>query len=132
MDESVIKYYRKLLRTGFQNTGSFDAPSVFLESVGDGRVCGHAGDYMHIYINVINGKIDGIKYLCTCDPTANVAVEVLCNLAKGKSIDEVQAITEDSLLQTVGSRGEDLRNKARGLLELLNQGLREFQIQNHR
>ena len=132
MDEAVIKYYRKLLRTGFQNTGSFDAPSVFLESVGDGRVCGHAGDYMHIYINVINGKIDGIKYLCTCDPTANVAVEVLCNLAKGKSIDEVQAITEDSLLQTVGSRGEDLRNKARGLLELLNQGLREFQIQNHR
>ena len=132
MDESVIKYYRKLLRTGFQNTGSFDAPSVFLESVGDGRVCGHAGDYMHIYINVINGKIDGIRYLCTCDPTANVAVETLCNLAKGKSIDEVQAITEDSLLQTVGSRGEDLRNKARGLLELLNQGLREFQIQNHR
>ena len=132
MDEAVIKYYRKLLRTGFQNTGSFDAPSLFLESVGDGRVCGHAGDYMHIYINVINGKIDGIRYLCTCDPTANVAVETLCNLAKGKSIDEVQAITEDSLLQTVGSRGEDLRNKARGLLELLNQGLREFQIQNHR
>ena len=132
MDEAVIKYYRKLLRTGFQNTGSFDAPSLFLESVGDGRVCGHAGDYMHIYINVINGKIDGIKYLCTCDPTANVAVETLCNLAKGKSIDEVQAITEDSLLQTVGSRGEDLRNKARGLLELLNQGLREFQIENHR
>ena len=84
MDEAVIKYYRKLLKTGFENAGSFDNPSVFLESVGDGRVCGHAGDYMHIFINVINGRIDGIKYLCNCDPTANVAVEVLCTLAKGK------------------------------------------------
>ena len=127
MDEAVIKYYRKLLKTGFENAGSFDTPSVFLESVGDGRVCGHAGDYMHIFINVINGRIDGIKYLCTCDPTANVAVEILCTLAKGKRLDEAQAITEDSLLQTVGTRSEDLRNKARGLLELLNRGLTRYQ-----
>ena len=128
MDEAVIKYYRKLLKTGFENAGSFDNPSVFLESVGEGRVCGHAGDYMHVFINVVNGRIDGIKYLCNCDPTANVAVEVLCNLAKGKRLDEAQAITEDSMLQTVGTGSEELRNKARGLLELLNQGLTQYQI----
>jgi len=128
VDEAVIKYYRKLLKTGFENAGSFDNPSVFLESVGEGRVCGHAGDYMHVFINVVNGRIDGIKYLCNCDPTANVAVEVLCNLAKGKRLDEAQAITEDSMLQTVGTGSEELRNKARGLLELLNQGLTQYQI----
>jgi len=127
VDEAVIKYYRKLLKTGFENAGSFDKPSVFIESVGDGRVCGHAGDYIHIFINVVNDRIDGMKYLCTCDPAANVAVEVLCTLAKGKRLDEARAITEDSLLQKVGSSGEDLRNKATGLLELLNKGIVQYQ-----
>ena len=123
MDEAVIKHYRRLLRTGFENAGSFDNPSVFLEAVGDGRVCGHAGDYMHIFINVLNDRIDDMKYLCTCDPAANVAVEMLCTLAKGKRLDEARAITEDSLLQRVGSTSEELRNKTRALLELFNNGL---------
>jgi len=123
VDEAVIKYYRRLLRTGFENAGSFDNPSVFLEAVGDGRVCGHAGDYMHIFINVLNDRIDDMKYLCTCDPAANVAVEMLCTLAKGKRLDEARAITEDSLLQRVGSTSEELRNKTRALLELFNNGL---------
>jgi len=132
VDEAVIKFYRKLLKTGFENAGSFDTPSISLESVGDGRVCGHAGDSMHIFINVINDRIDLIKYLCTCDPAVNVAVEVLCTLARGKTLDEAQAITEDSILQIVGTRSEDLRNKARGLLELLNRGLAKYQMRELR
>jgi NifU-like protein involved in Fe-S cluster formation len=132
VDEAVIKYYRKLLRTGFEHAGSFDNPSVFLESRGEGGVCGHAAEYMHIFINIINDRIDRIKYLCTCDPTVNVAVEVLCALAKGKSLDEAQTITEDSLLQAVGSESEDLRKRARGLLALLNRGLAQYQMRDGR
>jgi len=128
VDEVVIKHYRKLLRAGFENAGSFDTPSIFLESVGDGRVCGHAGDYMHIFINVLNDRIDDMKYLCACDPAANVAVEMLCTLTKGKRLDEARAITEDSLLQSVGSTSEELRNKARGLLELFNRGLTQYEL----
>jgi NifU-like protein involved in Fe-S cluster formation len=130
VDEVVLKYYRKLLKTGFENAGKLDTPSIFLESVGDGRVCGHAGDYMHIFINVTDDRIDGMKYLCTCDPTANVAVEILCILVKGKRLDEAQDITEDMLLQRLGTTGQDFRNKARGLLELLNQGLTQYQMRN--
>jgi len=126
VDEGVIKYYRKLLRTGFEHAGSFDNPSVFLDSRGEGRVCG-AHEYMHIYINVSNGRIDGVKYLCTCDPTANVAVEILCTLLKGKKLEEAEATTEDSFFQAVGSRSEDLREKANGLLELLNGELARYQ-----
>ncbi len=96
MDEAVIKYYRRLLRTGFEHAGSFDNPSIFLDSVGEGlRFCGRPSDYMHIFINVSNGRIDSIKYLCNCDPAANVAVEILCTLAKGKTLEEVAAMTED-------------------------------------
>lgn len=128
MDETVIKHYRKLLKAGFENAGSFDTPSIFLESVGDGRVCGHAGDYMRIFINVIDGKIDDMKYLCTCDPAANVAVEMLCTLAKGKRLDEARTITEDSLLQKIGSTSEELRNKTKGLLDIFDKGLAQYQM----
>jgi NifU-like protein involved in Fe-S cluster formation len=83
---------------------------------------------MHIFINVTNGRIDDIKYLCLCDPTANVAVEILCALAKGKTLEETQAITEDSFLQAFGTESEGLRKKAKGLLEFLNEGLTKCQI----
>jgi NifU-like protein involved in Fe-S cluster formation len=128
VDEPIIKYYRNLLRTGFKQAGSFNNPSVFLESVGEGRVCGRAGDYMRIFINVTNGRIDEIKYLCTCDPTANVAVEILCSLMKDKRVDEVQALTEDSFLKAFGTESEDLRKKAKDLLEFINEGLAKYQL----
>jgi NifU-like protein involved in Fe-S cluster formation len=127
VDEAVVKHYRKLLRSGFEHVGSFDNPSVFLESRGKGGVCGRAADYMHVFISIRDDRIDEIKYLCTCDPTANVAVEILCTLAKGKGLDEVQAITEDALLQTIGTRSEDVRKKAGSLLDLLNRGLNQYQ-----
>jgi len=128
-DEVIIRYYRKLLKTGFQNAGSFDAPSIFLHTTGEGRVCG-PGEYMHIFINISNGKIDGVKYLCTCDPTANVAVEILCTLLKGKRIEEAKTITEDSFFKEVGGRSEKLRLKAIGLLELLNGELTQYRTEN--
>jgi hypothetical protein len=41
MDEQVIKYYRRLLKTGFDHVGSLENPSIFLDSVGEKiRVCG--------------------------------------------------------------------------------------------
>jgi len=130
MDEAVIKYYRKLLRTGFEHAGSFDNPSVFLDFDVQGwkRSGCHPADSMHIFINVVNDRIDDIKYLCLCNPTVNVTVEVLCALAKGKRVDETQSITEDSILQAIGTRSEDVRKKARGLLDLLNNGLAQYQL----
>lgn len=130
MDEAVIKYYRRLLRTGFEHAGSFDNPSLsldFLDAEGRKRSGCHAADSLHMFINVTNGRIDDIRYLCLCNPTVNVVIEVLCALAKGKRVDETQAIAEDSLLQAIGTRSEDVRKKARALLEFLNNGLAQYQ-----
>jgi hypothetical protein len=56
MDETVIKYYRMLLKTGFKNAGSLDNPSIFLDSIGEGiSICGVVGDYINIFINVRDG-----------------------------------------------------------------------------
>ena len=132
MDELVIKYYRKLLRTGFEHAGSWENPSIFLDSVGERiSICGHTSqNFIHIYINVSDQKITDIKYLCTCDPTANVVVEILCTLVKGKTLSEAAMITEESFSRALGSRSEEFIQKSRGIIELLNRGINRFKNQD--
>jgi NifU-like protein involved in Fe-S cluster formation len=129
MDEAVIKYYRRLLRTGFEYAGSFNNPTLFLDFDVEGwkRAGCHPADSMHIFINLTNGRIEDIKYLCLCNPTVNVVIEVLCALAKGKRVEEIQSITEDSILQAIGTRGEDVRKKAGALLGFLDNSLTMYQ-----
>jgi NifU-like protein involved in Fe-S cluster formation len=131
LDEAVIKYYRKLLRYGFEHTGSIENPTIFLDSIGENiPICAQvAMSYMHLYINIRDGTIEDIKYLCMCDPTANVVAEILCTLVKGKTLAEVEAITEDSFARVLGSRGEEFLKKARGIIELINRGLTRYQPQ---
>jgi NifU-like protein involved in Fe-S cluster formation len=129
LDEAVIKYYRKLLRYGFEYTGSIENPSIFLDSIGENiPICAQvARSYMHLYINIRNGTIEDIKYLCMCDPTANVVAEILCTLVKGKALTEVEAITEDSFARVLGSKDDEFLKKARGIIELINRGLMRYQ-----
>jgi NifU-like protein involved in Fe-S cluster formation len=124
MDELVIKYYRKLLRTGFTHAGSLPNPDIFLDSVGEKiAVCGHsAQNYMHIFIKLAGPQIEDIKYLCNCDPTANVVVEILCTLVKGKTLAEAETLTKEAFADALGSSGEDFLKKSAGIIELLYRG----------
>ena len=127
MDEAVIKFYRKLLSTRFEYAGSFEHASIFLDTADEKlSICGTASDFMQLSVNIIDDKIDDIKYKCICDPTANVAVEIMCTLVKGKTLDEVARLTEETLAGSLGSNGEDFRKKARALLEFLNMGIRRY------
>jgi NifU-like protein involved in Fe-S cluster formation len=127
VDEAVIKYYRRLLKTSFEHAGSFENASIFVEAIGEKMIdCGNTGNYMQLYITVVDNTISDIKYLCSCEPTANVAVEVLCTLVKGKILDEAAGLTEQAFYQFLGSEGEELRTKVRGVLELLNEGITRY------
>ena len=128
MDQAVIKYYRRLLRRGFANAGTIDWPSIFLDPVAEGerRICGRPADYMKIYIDIRGGEITEIKYLCLCDPTANVAIEVLCGILKGKTLDEAATIEPEAITGEVGSGGEELRTKATALIELIRKGITRY------
>ncbi len=130
MDELVVKYYRHMCRKGFEHTGELENPSIFLDTVGERiRICSHVGHaYIHVYINVRAGIIDDIRYLCTCDPTANVVVEILCSLVKGKSIPGAEALTEEDFVRVLGGGGEEFRKKARGIIELLYRGLTRYKF----
>jgi NifU-like protein involved in Fe-S cluster formation len=128
MDEVVVKYYRQMCRTGFEHAGSLENPSVFLDTIGEKiRICSHVSHaYMHIFINISQGVIDDVKYLCTCDPTANVVVEILCSLIKGETLEEAEALTEKSFTGMLGGGGEEFLKKVKGIIELLHRGLGRY------
>ena len=128
MDEAVVKYYRKLLRSDFEHSGSLENPSIFVDSVGEKmHICSQVGrNYIHLYANIRNDVIENIKYLCTCDPTANVAVEILCILVKGQNLAAIDKINEENFFQVLGCASDELGKKARGLLELLRAGIKRY------
>ena len=128
MDQLVTKYYRSLLRNGFKYNGSLDNPSIFLDSVGEKiRVCGgNISNYMHIFIRIKDEVIDDIKYLCLCDPAANVVVEILCSCVIGKTISEAQGISVDDFFKTLGSQDNDFLKKAGSIIDLMNRGINRF------
>jgi NifU-like protein involved in Fe-S cluster formation len=128
MDELVVKYYRRLCKVGFENTGELENPSIFLDTVGEKiRICSHVSHaYIHIYINVKNDVIEEAKYLCTCDPTANVTVELLCKLIKSKTVKEAEELTEETFVDALGGGGDEFRKRSRGIIELLHRGIERY------
>jgi NifU-like protein involved in Fe-S cluster formation len=131
MDEPVRLLYRQLVRTGFEYAGSIENPSIFLDSLEEGiRICDAASQgYMNIYISIANGIVNDMKYLCSCDPTANVVIEILCSLLKGKTLEEVKSLDEEDFYRAIGSRGDMLVKRVRGTIELLNRGINEFEAE---
>jgi NifU-like protein involved in Fe-S cluster formation len=127
MDEAVIKYYRRLLKEDFPNSGSLVNPSIFIEAVGEKMInCGNTGNYMQLYLQVIGVQIAEIKYLCACEPVANVAVEVLCTLVKGKTLEEAVHLTVEPFYQSIGSQEEKLCQKVLGVMELMKEGIERY------
>jgi NifU-like protein involved in Fe-S cluster formation len=124
MDEAVLNFYRRLLKEDFPNAGELEHPSVFVEAVGERLInCGNTGNYMQLFFQVTEGRIVDIRYLCACEPVANVAVEILCTLVRGKTLEEATALTQEPFYQLLGCRDGELSKKVRGLLALLNEGI---------
>ena len=128
MDEIITRYYRQIVRMGFENCGKLETPSIFMDSSMEKlHPCNATiNGYMHLYINIRDNIIENVKYLCLCEPTSNVAVELLCIMIKGKTIEEVEAITETSFIQMTGSKNEEFLKKAKGILDLFSKGLTRY------
>lgn len=133
MDEAVIKFYRRLLKEDFPNSGELKAPAILVEAVGEKLInCGNTGNYMQLYLLIADDHIAELKYLCACEPVANVAVEVLCGLVKGILLDEAARITPEPIFALLGTHDETLSRKVGGLLEMLNEGIGIYRGQTGR
>jgi NifU-like protein involved in Fe-S cluster formation len=127
VNKAIIQYYRRLLKADFGNSGEIENASVFVEAIGEKMVhCGNSGNYMQIYLDIEDDTIVDIRYLCSCEPTANVGVEVLCDLARGKTLDEALAIGEDRFYREIGCDDDELKLKVRGLIEMLHEAVARY------
>ncbi|MDD3654834.1 MAG: iron-sulfur cluster assembly scaffold protein [Desulfotomaculaceae bacterium] len=130
MHEAIRAYYQRLLKSGFEHTGKIENAAIYLETFGEvSPVCGNTDDFLNIYIQVDNNLISDVKYQCISDPTTNVAIEVLCTLVKGKTLDEAAMIKEDAFSQFLGCEDELMQEKAKSLLELLNAEIHRYKTQ---
>jgi len=130
MDESVSALYRKLMQEGFKNAGAIEKPTMFIDSKAEGvSICGQGKtDFMNIYIQVDDRTITDVKYLCSCDPTANVVIETLCNLARGLTIEKAKDINKDQFYEIIGSSHGPIRQKVWGAIELLNRVIKRYEV----
>lgn len=61
------------------------------------------GDVMHIYIKVKNSKIADIKVKTFGCVAAISTSDVVCELAKGKTIEEAEKITKEDVIKKLGN-----------------------------
>ncbi len=129
MDERVAEQYRKLVQQNFPHSGEMENPTMFIDTKAEGvSICGQgAKDFMNIYISVADDVISEVRYLCVCDPTANVLVEALCNLAKGKTLAEAKALTKEQFYEAIGADSGLVRQKVWGTIELLKRVITRYE-----
>jgi NifU-like protein involved in Fe-S cluster formation len=127
MTDALIAYYRKLMNTGFDYSGMVENASITLENFGEvSPVCGNPDDYMRLYIRVDDDTIQDIRYSCITDPTTNVALEILCALMMGRTLNEAADVKEDAFSSFLGSEDKGLQEKAKELLKLFNTGILKY------
>jgi NifU-like protein involved in Fe-S cluster formation len=128
MDKAIIKYYRRLTKEGYKYAGTLEEPSVFLTDSSGGRIriCSSIGSYLNLYIKIGDGVITAMRYSGTANPATHVAVEILCILVEGKTLDEACGLTEADFYRILGSESAELRPKVLNLIELLKSGIRQY------
>jgi NifU-like protein involved in Fe-S cluster formation len=123
MDAAVLQYYKRLLKDGFPHAGEIEDPALFLDTMSENvPICGNLESYLHLYMNIQKSVITEVKYLCTCDPPANVAVEIFCILLKGITVEQAKSLTRESFFQFLSDPSPELGERAEGLLELMRRG----------
>jgi NifU-like protein involved in Fe-S cluster formation len=132
MNEVVSELYRKLMQDGFKNAGALDNPTIFIDSKAEGvSICGQGrSDFMNIYVNINENVITDIRYLCSCDPTANVVIETLCGLARGQALENAKTLSKEQLIKSIGGEDPIIRRKAWGAIELLNRVIKRYEVAN--
>ncbi|MGC9453321.1 MAG: iron-sulfur cluster assembly scaffold protein [Phycisphaerae bacterium] len=68
------------------------------------------GDVMRIWIRVKDEHIEDIRFKCRGCPTAIACGSVVTELARGKHIDDADAITADTVETALGGLSEDKRH----------------------
>ena len=89
-----------------RNVGEIDAADGFA------KITGPCGDTMQIWIQVKNDKIINATFLTDGCGTSAASGSMVTEMAKGKSITQVQTITQDDVLSALNGLPEDSKHCA--------------------
>ena len=90
--ERAIEYYKKKV-----NVGKIENPSVSLSYTG------HCGDTLKIYLKIDSDIITEAKFEATGCAGAFSAASALMVMVKGRSIVEAEKISEENIIEHLGS-----------------------------
>ncbi|MBN1644498.1 iron-sulfur cluster assembly scaffold protein [Candidatus Woesearchaeota archaeon] len=122
-----FKYSDKLMRHFHnpKNAGKIDnADGIGI--VGN-RSC---GDVMHLYITVKNNIIVDIKFKTLGCAAAISASDLLCELAKGKTIDKAMKITKQDLVELLGGLPAPKLHCSLLAIDALHKAIEDYTIKN--
>lgn len=94
-----FQYTKKVMKhfTHPKNAGKIKNPDAIGKLEND-----NCGDVMYVYIKVKDNKIKDIKFQTLGCPAAIAASDVLCELAKGKTLEEAERINEQNITKKLG------------------------------
>jgi NifU-like protein involved in Fe-S cluster formation len=129
MIPEVAEIYRRMTKEGFKNAGSIDNPTLFIDTKAEGvSICGQGrSDFMNIYLKATSGVVTEIKYLCSCDPTANVVVEALCDLVRGMTLEQARTLTKEQFYEALGTSGGSVPRKVWAAIELMTIVIKRYE-----
>jgi NifU-like protein involved in Fe-S cluster formation len=132
MDQAVVNYYRKLILTNFRYAGVIQNADITVNAAQEGiAVCGKKNDDpVRIYLKTVGNIVEDAKYLCMCDPVTQVAVEILCELLPGKSLETIKAMKPDAFLKLLEGESAEFTERAKLLIQLINKGIERYQSES--
>ena len=86
------------------------------------------GDIVRIYLKIDDNTkiIENAKFKAMGGVTTIVVANVLCDLIKGKSIDEINTITSEDILQVISQLSEQKMCLVSTLLEALSSAVADY------
>jgi nitrogen fixation protein NifU and related proteins len=126
-DPALIEEFEKIFCNDNNNVGSHLGKIEHPDAEANAPGCRGERDYLFVYLRVSGRKIVDIKYECSqCDPGMFVTGEILCELVKGLSIDEVEEIDERDFIDHFGRDCEELEERASTALLIIKSAIGKY------
>lgn len=127
-DRYAIRYYQKLWAEG----GLMGQPERWNGS-GFVMACpGRSSDVIHMYIWVESGQLREARWMChMCDPWMQVAGDILCQLAIGRPLDDLQHLRWDDFERVLGGPSSLILEHAGAALLTLEKAVLDYQVRTY-
>ncbi len=96
----------------------------------DERTCRGGRDHLFLYMKIKENIIEDISFECGgCDTAMFVAGDILCNLVRGKTFNEISNICEKEFLGVIGGESKDGLKHFKMAIKILKDGIKGYLYQ---